>query len=67
MSTEDDLCDVCLYRRDGFLDGHLYPVNKATHTGICLVMESRVKVCDEHIDWVTDEFPETLEKIDRPT
>lgn len=55
-------CDVCMYRQT-FSDAHLYPVNEAAYKGVCLSMEAEIVVCEEHTDWITDEFPETLTPI----
>lgn len=57
-------CLVCEYRRDGFEDGPTYSVHPATHTGVILLMDGAGGVCEEHLSWVTDEFPETLRPIE---
>lgn len=56
-------CTVCLYRRDGFIDGPLYPVHMAVWRGVSLLFEGEIVACAIHVGYITDEFPETLERI----
>lgn len=63
--SERQPCLVCMYRQDGFDDGHEYPVNAATHVGASMVFCAQdVPVCPDHTEWVTDEFPETLRVLE---
>lgn len=54
-----------MYRQDGFDDGHEYPVNAATHVGISVLMwTDDCPVCPDHLDWVTEEDPDSLKLIE---
>lgn len=56
-------CLVCEYRQT-FKDGPNYPVHYASYWGVSMGFNMcKIPVCREHVDWVTDEFPETLEAI----
>lgn len=63
MSAETPSCDVCGYRGT-FADGAAYPIRRATHRGVSLIMEAEIVVCGEHVAWVTDEFPQTLRPLE---
>lgn len=40
-------------------------IKRATHEGVCLYYEMLLPMCDEHLDEITNAFPETLRKLDK--
>lgn len=47
--SDDGLCMVCLWRRDGFTNGLDFPVHRGTKHGISYLFEADILVCDEHV------------------